>query len=88
MLNDVELSRVNNISHQNLLNLPENNYTRANSNDTINENKIKNRCLRKDRKTNNCIIIPLHLVLHIIFLSIFEISIYFHYITNIENKVL
>ena len=87
MSNDVELSRVNSISHQNLLNLSEINYKRANNNEIEIENKEKYRCLRKDRKTNNYIIIPLHLVLHIIFLSIFEISIYFHYITNIENKV-
>lgn len=91
MLNDVELSKVNNISKQNLLNLPENNYTRANNNETETEiesvNKAKNRCLRRDRKTSNYVTIPLHLVLHIIFLSIFEISLYFHYITNIENQV-
>ena len=87
MLNDVELSKVNNISHQNLLNLPENNYTIANNNETEIENKAKNRCLRRDRKINNYVIIPLHLILHIIFLSIFEISLYFHYITNIENNV-
>ena len=87
MSNDVELHRINSISHQNLLNLSEINYKRANNNDIEIENKEKNRCLKRDRKTNNCIIIPLHLILHIIFLSIFEISIYFHYITNIENKV-
>lgn len=87
MSNDVELHRVNSISHQNLLNLSEINYKRANNNDIEIENKEKIRCLRRDRKTNNCIIIPLHLILHIIFLSIFEISIYFHYITNIENQV-
>ena len=87
MLSDVELSRVNNISHQNLLNLPENNYTIANNNEIEIENKPKNRCLRRDRKTNSYVIIPLHLVLHIIFLSIFEIVLYFNYITQIENKV-
>ena len=89
MLNNVELSKVNNISRQNLLNLPENNYTIANNNEieSETENKAKNRCLRRERKTNNYVIIPLHLVLHIIFLSIFEIVLYFNYITHIENKV-
>ena len=61
MINDVELSRVTNISRQNLLNLPENNYTIANNNDQENESK-ENRCFKKDRKISNYIIIPLHLL--------------------------
>lgn len=91
-LNEIELSRINNISQHNLLslNLDSNSYKATNDNDNyqetenINGNEVKT-C--KNKKETNLVIVPIHLLLHVILLSIFEIVLYFNYITTIENKV-
>jgi len=89
-LSEMELSRINNISQHNLLSLSidNNEYITTNSIEIDNDENVENKktCF-KNRKKNNLIIVPLHLILHIILLSIFEIILYFHYITKIENKV-
>ena len=89
-LSEMELSRINNISQHNLLSLSidNNEYITTNSIEINNDENDENKktCF-KNRKKNNLIMVPLHLILHIILLSIFEIVLYFHYITKIENKV-
>jgi hypothetical protein len=87
MLNDIELIKNRNISQHNLLN-HESNYRQTNTNEEINEelNDDNKKCC-ENKKKNNYVIIPLHLILHIILLSIFEIVLYFHFITKIENQV-
>ena len=66
----------------------------SNNNENNNDNNINqenessnnvNTC--KNKKERSFIIIPIHLLLHVILLSIFEIVLYFNYITTIENKV-
>ena len=89
-LSELELSRIKNISQHNLLSLSidNNEYITTNSIEVNNDENIEtNKSCFKDRNKNNLIMVPLHLILHIILLSIFEIVLYFHYITKIENKV-
>ena len=95
-LNEIELSNINNISQHNLLSLNfDNNYkpTSDNDNDENNSEKetenIDSKEVKtcKDKKERSFIIVPIHLLLHVILLSIFEIVLYFNYITTIENKV-
>ena len=98
-LSEMELSRINNISQHNLLALsldgnmyemPINNeFATDNDNNKIDntDNDNNKKSCFENRKKNNFVIIPLHLILHIILLSIFEIILYFHFINNIKNKI-
>ena len=64
-----------------------NNNENNNDNNINQENESSNNVNTCKNKKERSFIIPIHLLLHVILLSIFEIVLYFNYITTIENKV-